>query len=478
MYILSLGHQIAISYRFGTSVSLDAYWIIFSALLLLYTPLAAFRESFAFEFQRLQNSNETSHLFSSSLNALLLLGIVLGIAAALYYTYGTPLGAGKDATSFPGYDQLVLMMVCGVAFVPINEVMASLLTARGAPAFVQYNKYVGTGVSLVLVLFLGVQLGVVTLALALLVAGMISLCIQLVFLRRQGLVYNIFSLPRVSSISARLAISLFVSIALTQLIIFLMRVALQDFGAHYVSAHQYAAALCSIPESIIQLSFHGVLWTLLSQKKTTQRRDYRRFIHALKTATILMIGIAIVLNLFSDPIVRLLLMRGSFEESSLTAASSILSVMALGLPAQTLSLLYGRYIFLHNKKICIWGWLLQGVFALGVVCFGWHVGSIHLVILCNAISATVAVIFFHVMTMKTQPMRVQKTGKKLLLCGCVAIAMLFLPTPSIQTLPTWLQFIVLSGLCAAYAGTFLFACLGLGFLRKRDLAAVYRFFQE
>lgn len=132
-------------------------------------------------------------------------------------------------------------------------------------------------------------------------------------------------------------------------------------GQGWVMALRYAARLINLPLGLVGTALSVALLPLLAQAAAEGNRTayYRTLRRAALLALALCLPAALILGVFSAPIVSLLFEHGRFSAADALRLSDLLSRMTVGLPASALLLLYCQACYARRK-------LWQPLLALGL----------------------------------------------------------------------------------------------------------------
>lgn len=475
-YPLSLVNQVVISRHFGTSQELDAYWVGFFALMFLCAPLLAAREGFARDVSAgaRQEGAEAARIFSAHFNTLLVFCAAVCLGCWLL---AEPLAGllTDDPHTRRSLAELLPALAAGVVLLQLNESLTAALTANGRPVCGQYGRLLGAGTSILAVAWLGASLGTICLALALQIANAAFLAVQLAALRQMGLRYTPWCRPSGWLPLGMLAAPMLCHLVLSQGANVTVRLALQAMGPQLVSSYQYALSLYGIPENIILLSIHGAFWALLGSSPTGDPDEVRRVWSILRVVAVLMAGTTAVLWTLSEPISRLLFLRGSFTQQSLASSAQALSLLSLGLVPQALSLLYGRFLLLRRGlHVAGVGWSIQAAVGIAVAWAGSSLECIPLVLLQGAIGGVAAMTYFGAASRDLISAGEVAPGRFIRLAALLACVVASGAGVNLARYATPWQWLLLVGLCSGGMLLFCGACFAAGAATYEDARTMWQ----
>ena len=197
-FLATFGSTLVISYHFGTSAELDAYWAAFAVMNLLAFPLTPLREALVPEvYRHLQNDRAAaSDYFSRAMSLILLVatgGMIIG------WLFADQLAALSVSARQPEVREMAVSQLYWLApvivLMALSETTNAMLTAFNRVVFQGFARLLGALAALaVLGAFSGV-LRANILPLSLIAAQMVTLIVQLRVTCPNGMGFR-FSWPR------------------------------------------------------------------------------------------------------------------------------------------------------------------------------------------------------------------------------------------------------------------------------------------
>lgn len=322
-YAAGLASQILISYRFGTSIALDAYWIAFTLLNAFAFFAHPVREALVpGYYRRLHVRDHASAYLAHALGVIggLSLGLALAMAAgagqwtALAIDARAPTGLQGDAGA------LTVLLAVALPLFVLGETLNALLACYDRALLQQAVRVVGAAVNLTGLVLLDAALGVQVIALAFIAAQTTLVVVQAWALTRLGVRLR-WPREREQRLDAgfyKVAAAFIAAGACSQLYALYEKNAVTGFGAGWVSALQYAVTLANVVITVFSTSVVNLLWPrLLAEGRMTDASSLRRAV--LRGAELLLLGL-IPVTLFTwlaaHEIVTVLFARGAFDAQS------------------------------------------------------------------------------------------------------------------------------------------------------------------
>ena len=389
-FLLSFGNQLVISFYFGTSPALDAYWALFAAAGFLLFYVHPLREALippVFSAMA-QDRDRSSALLTAGVAALVLLAsasalLLLALPAGLLDW----LGIGRSA---PGALLTGFVVYCGLF--ALAETCNGLLLSFNRVVYQAVARLVAAVLSLLCLLMLAGRIGVLALLASLLLAQLVTLLISLVALRREGLrlLWRGFAPLWQESRLLPVFFSLLFSYLLAQAYVVFERVTLLGMAPGLVAAFQYSTTLVNVLISLLAYPLANLLWPRFLGHQA--RGDSGAMLDlagqvAAPLALVLLACCAFVYR-FAPEVVGLVFSRGAFgpesvERTVLALRASIFAALPIGMIAifsrVLLSQGRARAMAVVGTGIALGG---SGVIALGawlgdawVVQWHWTIGN-------------------------------------------------------------------------------------------------------
>lgn len=339
---LGLAREIAISYQFGTSASLDAYVAAFRIPDLLFNLVAggALASAFIPPFSKLLTDGDARgswRLATQVINLVFVVVAALCVAAALLaeplvkYTVGVGFAPEQQLLTA----SLMRLMLLTPAVFAVSGIVMGILNAHqefllpaAAPAL--YNLAIIAGA-----LFLAPTLGVYGLALGVVVGAFLHLAIQIPWLLRHKIEYT----PRLGIHDAdvrhviQLVIPRTLGIAAVQINFLVNTILASTLVVGSLAALNYAFLLILLPIGVIAQSIATVLFPTFARLYAANDLNglRRAFSTGFRVTLFLTVPATIGLMLLARPIIQILFQRGAFTAESTEMTLTALELFAVGL---------------------------------------------------------------------------------------------------------------------------------------------------
>lgn len=339
---LGLVREIAISYQFGTSSSLDAYVAAFRIPDLLFNLVAggALASAFIPPFSRLLAAGDTQGGWRLATRVINLVFVIVAGLCVLAAVLAEPLVRYSVGVGFAPEQQalttsLMRLMLLTPAIFAVSGIVMGLLNAQGefllpAAAPVMYNLAIIAGA-----LWLAPLFGVFGLAIGVVAGAILHLALQLPWLARHKIEYsrelglNDEGVRQV----IRLVIPRTIGIAAVQFNFLINTILASTLAPGSLAALNYAFLLILLPIGVIAQSIATVLFPTFSRLYAQGDRDAlrRAFSTGFRVTLFLTVPASVGLMLLPQPIIQLLLQRGAFTAASTQATVLPLQFFAAGL---------------------------------------------------------------------------------------------------------------------------------------------------
>jgi putative peptidoglycan lipid II flippase len=376
VYPLAFLNQILMSYYFGTSAAVDAYWILLALVNLLIFYVIAAKDALVPEFfnRRRIDADAGNIYFSQTANFLLILIILSCVSLALFPRFFTELVVDdRQPQLIEHVVRLVPYVVPLVFLTSATELLNGILVSYNKVLFQHIGRVIGASTSVVFLLLLAPYIHIMALVLAVVVSPLILLIIQLVELRKVGLGYHLFQRPRTDPTFRRMIGALLLSYGFSQIHVILERSVFSFFGTGVIASYQYASSISHIPQSIIIVALATVLWPRFME--LAQEKDYRRLYQLTFETTqkllLVLCLISLLIWFFSSEIIHILFFRGAFDKQSLQMTSISLKALVLCItPIGATQIISRALITLQQAKAMLAGGLTIVFTAGAILLFG------------------------------------------------------------------------------------------------------------
>lgn len=339
---LGLVREIAISYQFGTSASLDAYVAAFRIPDLLFNLVAggALASAFIPPFSKLLSDGDVRgswRLATQVINLIFVIVVALCIVAAIFaeplvqYTVGIGFAPPEQRLTA----SLMRLMLITPAVFAVSGIVMGILNAHqefllpaAAPALYNLSIIVGA-------LLFAPTLGVYGLAIGVVGGAFLHLFIQVPWLFRHKIEYTASLGIHDAGVRhvIQLVIPRTIGIAAVQINFLVNTMLASTLVVGSLAALNYAFLLILLPIGVIAQSIATVLFPTFARLYATD--DLNGLRHAFSTGfrvtLFLTVPATVGLMLLARPIIEILFQRGAFTAESTAMTLTALEFFALGL---------------------------------------------------------------------------------------------------------------------------------------------------
>ncbi|MEM6752563.1 MAG: lipid II flippase MurJ [Cyanobacteria bacterium P01_C01_bin.38] len=361
--IAAMAKELVVAWRFGTQDELDAFYIALLVPSFVINVIAgSFNSAFVptyIQVLQKQGVKAAQKLFSSAtlsnIGLLVIAGIFIVITAPVYLQL---IGSGFSSQKLGLTFNLLLVIAPLIMLSGIMEIWGAVFNAREHFALFALVPIITPIVSFILLLGLE-SWGIFALAAAISCGALIELAILGVGLHKQGISlypkwYGFDSnLRQVSKQYApMIAGSLMICSAST---IDQLMVAMLSPGS--VAALNYGNRLIASPISLMTIALGTAVIPYFS--KMVASRDWKGVSHTLKRYLLIIflitVPLAIIMFVFSQPIVKIFFQRGSFTSEDTFLVSQIQAFYALQIPFYIANILVVKLISsMQQNHLLMW----------------------------------------------------------------------------------------------------------------------------
>ncbi|MBI4385975.1 MAG: hypothetical protein HY551_01205 [Elusimicrobia bacterium] len=377
-YPLAFANQMILSYYFGTSAEMDAYWLAMTLVTLLGFFVQPAREALVPEFFRRRNEapQEGERYLSRTGNFLLLCLSAFALTALAAPGMLTRLvAAGDDPATRARVAKMLLILSPLVVLSGVTEMLNGVFIALNRITYQYLGRLLTPACSIVFLLLWARSLGPVTIGVAAAASLALLAVLQVAALRGAGVGYQWSTRPGIDPAFVRMSGAMLIGYLASQLYVLVERKVFTGLGPGVLSAFQYGRALAGIPEQVIVSSLTMALWPSILQKL---RDDQFSRVHglSLRAGRLLFLALAFVALCgikFSRTIVYLIYYHGAFGEGSLKWTSLSVNALLLALCPLGLNFIMGRTLVSLQKARALLMISLSGTAAgtLTLLAAGW-----------------------------------------------------------------------------------------------------------
>lgn len=349
-YVLSFCSQLVISYYFGTSSELDAYWAGLALVNTLCFYLQPLREALVPAVHRagLADPVAVGRMFSAGLS---LLGILVVASSILLWAFSTTfpswMGHASDPRTADAIIHLIPWLIPYMGLLVLSETLSTVLLSLDRAVFQALVRLAGSVVLLGILIGFGAQLGIPALVLAQ-VASMsvlVAMCFAALRALRLQPVGGFVRVLHEGGVFP-LFFSLLGSYLFAQFYVLGERTAMIHLSGGLVSAYQYSVSLVNVMLSIVAFPLANLLWPRFLANVETQ--DASRNIELAARAAgwlfmLLTVACAFVW-VHADELVFVLFSRGVFDAASIArTAESLRATVFAAIPIGVM-IIFGRLL--------------------------------------------------------------------------------------------------------------------------------------
>ena len=348
-FLATFGSTLVISYHFGTSAELDAYWAAFAVMNLLAFPLTPLREALVPEvYRHLQNDRAAaSDYFSRAMSLILLVatgGMIIG------WLFADQLAALSVSARQPEVREMAVGQLYYLApvivLMALSETTNAMLTAFNRVVFQGFARLVGALAALaVLGAFAGV-LRADVLPVSLIAAQAVILFVQLSVMRRRGLSFRLTWPKNLGARFIILSSAMSLNFGLHQLYVVFEKHTLSFLSAGLVSSFQYAVSMTNVIITVIGVTLSSVLWPRFLQHAISENRK-DMFSDLMLVWRLVLLGLGWVCSLVllnSESLIQLIYERGAFDAASVSRTSHALQLAVFAAVPSSILLINGRVL--------------------------------------------------------------------------------------------------------------------------------------
>lgn len=355
-FFLSFTSQIVVSYFFGTSAELDAYWIAFALMNLLAFPIIPLKESLVpLVHKQFDSEVDYASLFFSRGMTLILLVATSSVVLALLDAKQLSqlmLGDVSDEIMQMVNTQLY-WLIPGLWLLAISETLNALLTSFNKVILQMISRVIATVTTLIFIGAFSSFIGIYSLPLGF-VSGQLAMSFLLIYAFSKLKISFKVSFPvGLGKEYYFLSLTLLVSALSTQFYLLYEKNIFSEFGAGIISSFQYGVAITNAIIAIFASSLANVFWPrfMAQIKKDNIDGLIWEFSMAIKLSLLALGGLCTFIYIYADPLVNIIFVRGAFnQEAALKTGEMLRAAIYTALPIAGITLLSRALISLKSAK--------------------------------------------------------------------------------------------------------------------------------
>lgn len=362
--ILGLIRDKLFAYHYGAGSGvgahdIDTYYAAFRLpdmifqLLVLGTISAAFVPIFS-EYYYQEKREHAWKFFNTCLGNISMLILVISIAGVIFAPWIVPF-------IVPGFSgeklQTTIHLTRIMLMSPIFFFTSSLLQSTGN-AIKKYQHFalapIGYNLAIIIpTIMFSETYGVIAISYGVVIGALLHALIQLPTLRNIGYQFKVIIdiTQRDFKEFIKLAIPRIFTIGITQFNLLTSTIIASTLTAGSLSMFNYATNIQSLPLGLVGVSISIVAFGIFSEQiaKKEHQQAHKTLREKCENIAVYIVPASLGLILLSDRIVATLLGGGKFSSGDIHQTSQLLSILSLGLLAQSLMPLFTR--FFYAKKI-------------------------------------------------------------------------------------------------------------------------------
>ena len=453
-YVLSFGNQLVVSYYFGTSAELDAYWALYAAANFLLFYVQPLREALVppvFSVV-LQDHERASSLFTAG---MVLQTLLVSLSISLF------LLAPASVLNWFGVHKAESWGLW-LGFAPYFVLFALAETCNGL--LLSFNRVIYQSVARLLSSVMGLtclwllagHIGVLALVLSLLISQLTILAVSALGLSREGIrlrwqgFAQLWHSPRFKPVFSALLFNYFFA----QAYVVCERVAMLGLFPGLVASYQYSVALVNVLISLMAIPLANLLWPKFLSQATGDRVDAMLESSARVVApmVLVLLGCCTFAERFSVEIVQMLFARGSFDSVSVAQTSQAFGATVFAAIPVSLFTIFSRILYSQGRGRAIAAsGISVAIIGSGIVLLAGWLGSVTLVqwhwVVSNAIG--LMIILYLLLRRTSDPFKYVRAGWTLTWRAGFAVLVSIWLTPEIGPVHAALDIIL--GLSLSFA---------------------------
>ncbi len=324
---------------YGTSMVADVFVLTFnipgliisivgSVIYMMYIPMY-------YDTKERLGEDESLKFTNNILNILSIFSIILSVLGIIFASEIIKIFAiGFTGEKFDLAVRFLRIMMFGVLFLSLNKIQSSFLQVKDSylPASIVGVVY---NIIIIIAIFVSVKYGSYFLAIGALVGLFAQVILLLPCMYKKGYKYSFYMNIKDESIikMIKLSIPMMIGVAMSQLNVYVDKALASTLGDGRLAALNYASRLNDFVVAMFVTSLITVIYPKLSQFVNDKDTKSFKKIIVKSSNCIILVVIPIVFGamLLSEPIVRILLERGSFSHESTLMTSNALRLYAIGI---------------------------------------------------------------------------------------------------------------------------------------------------
>lgn len=335
-YLFTFLNQILISYYYGTSEDIDAYYLVLAVLQMVVFFIGPIRDALIPEFHDLlhRNQDDAFIFFSKIFNLIILVLAVSMVCVLCFPQLFSKMIISNGQMSLQGaFQRLILVMSPFLVLFAITELLNGILISYNNVLIQSTGRVLNAAIVALCICLLSAHYGILAMITGT-IAGQIGIvAIQTRKLAKNRFRYRVAAFPGTEKKFLSLSSAVLFAHMMAQLYMIVEKNTLTHFGKGVVSGYQYGFSLTQVPQMIFITSLSIVIWPLIlgSIHDKNMYNMWHQLVSALKLLCVILGYVTTFCVLFSDHLIYLLYYRGAFDIQSLHMTSTCFKVTVLSL---------------------------------------------------------------------------------------------------------------------------------------------------
>lgn len=347
-YGLSFCSQLIISYYFGTSTTLDAYWAALAIANFMCFYLNPFKESLvpAIHTASEKSIEAAGKTLSAGLSFLFIL-VTISTFFLWLFPHGLAQWIGSDTKTTSGLSEILTWFLPFIFLFALSEILNSILVSFNKVLYQAIVRLVAAIFSLIFIALTGENLGVESMVLALLASQVVVIIMSCHALRKYPIKvrFDAMAVLKKEQVFTLFGALLF-SYLVAQLYVLFERSVMISLAPGLLSSFQYSSSLVNVLIGVIAVPLSNLIWHKFLQARVSGDYAIAGSV-VLRAAAFLFIVLMLICTfafMHAKQIVYFVYSRGAFNDASLalttqTFKSTIFAAIPIGL-----STILGRFL--------------------------------------------------------------------------------------------------------------------------------------
>lgn len=346
-FLITFSCQLVISYHFGTSIELDAYWAAFTVMNFLAFPLTPLRDALIPEVHsRIRDGAQAaSSYFSQGMTLIIAISVLGALLGGGFAESLTVLSVSEKQPQVRSLAvELLYWLLPVLALMAVSETLNAILTSYHRVIFQAFARLIGAVTTLVVLWLFVEKLQSRVLPMSMIAAQIVIAFLQIIVLRREGLRYRLVWPKNLGKRFRSVSTALLVTYAASQAYPVFEKHVLTSLSAGLVSSFQYSVALTNVLVTLVGISLTNVFWPRFLDHASINddRRLYVDASIAIRLILLVMGWLSSLVWVNASVLVELVYARGAFDSAAVAKTADSLRLAVFASVPISVSLLMGR----------------------------------------------------------------------------------------------------------------------------------------